>query len=103
MPIQSEADPTELAEDEIHPVAGNCLEYIRAIPPEMLDRYRRTFALEAKDGNRLAQVCEGTLNRLLSKQPVSDRYLMGLAWTLRDLVMLSHMQPEPEPKPESNE
>jgi len=28
-------------------------------------------------------VCAETLNRLMSSKPVSDRYLLGLAWTMR--------------------
>lgn len=43
------------------------------------------FASNAIEGNRLAEICHETLNRLLNGEPVSDRYLLGLTWTLRDM------------------
>jgi len=37
----------------------------------------------AIESNRLAEVCSGTLHRLMTQQPVSDRYILGLAWAVR--------------------
>lgn len=39
----------------------------------------------AIEGNRMAEICGETLRRMLRGEPVSDRYLMGLA-----LFLLSH-------------
>lgn len=33
----------------------------------------------AIEGNRLAEICSKTLERIIKKQPVGERYLMGLA------------------------
>jgi hypothetical protein len=35
-------------------------------------------------GNRFAEICGETLRRLLNHEPVSDRYLMGLALFLQE-------------------
>jgi len=45
---------------------------------------KEAMASCALSGNRTAEICLGTLNRLLNKEPVSDRYLMGLALFLLD-------------------
>ena len=45
-------------------------------------RYRTALSIAAQTGNRQAQICMGTIRRLTSSQPVSDRYLLGLAWTI---------------------
>lgn len=70
---------------EPHPSALSALEYIRSIPPDKLGMYRESLASSAMSGNRLAEVCFGTLLRLINGEPVSDRYLLGLAWTLMDV------------------
>ena len=47
-----------------------------------LSSYIEPFASCAIAGNRLAEVCSETLRRLIDHEPVSDRYLMGLAWAI---------------------
>lgn len=80
-----EADRTTLKPSEPHPAARSALNYIRKIPLTDLLLYQGAFATNAIEGNRLAEVCLGTLNRLLHFEPVSDRYLLGLAWTLMEM------------------
>ena len=70
--------------NEPHPAAYAAKLWIARQPPEDLLRWREAFASCAIEGNRLGDVCVETLNRLLAGQPVSDRYLLGLAWTMRD-------------------
>ena len=70
---------------EPHPAAKSALNYIRTIPYTDLVLYQEAFATNAIEGNRLAEICLGTLNRLLHSEPVSDRYLLGLAWTLMEM------------------
>jgi hypothetical protein len=38
--------------------------------------------MASETGNRQAQICMGTIGRLQRSEPVSDRYLLGLAWTI---------------------
>jgi hypothetical protein len=40
------------------------------------------FSSLALAGNRLAEVCYGTLRRLIGGEPVSDRYVSGFAWEI---------------------
>lgn len=44
--------------------------------------WQESFSSCAIDGNRLAEVCSETISRLINNQPVSDRYLLGLAWAM---------------------
>lgn len=67
---------------EPHPAASMAMDYIRSIPFIELMLYQEAFATNAIEGNRLAEICLGTLNRLLHSEPVSDRYLLGLAWAV---------------------
>jgi hypothetical protein len=61
------------------------MDFIRSMTMAELLLYREALASCAIEGNRMAEVCLGTLNRLLEHQPVSDRYLLGLAWYLKTL------------------
>jgi hypothetical protein len=48
-------------------------------------RFLESFANRSIEGNRLAEVCGETLLRLLNGRPISQRYLPGLAWTIRNM------------------
>ena len=50
-----------------------------------LQMAREAFASCAIESNRLGEVCTETLNRIMNNEPVSDRYLLGLAWALKGL------------------
>lgn len=73
-----------LKEGEYHPAADYAKSFILSIPFNDLLRWAESFASVAMSGNRLAEVCSETLDRLMGAQPVSDRYLLGLAWIIRD-------------------
>lgn len=74
-----------LTPSEPHPAARSALNYIKTVPYTDLVLYQAAFATNAIEGNRLAEICLGTINRLLHSEPVSDRYLLGLAWTLMEM------------------
>ena len=44
-------------------------------------------------GNRLAEICLSTIDRLAKGEPVGDRYLLGLAWTIMKLHNHDEMEP----------
>ena len=44
-----------------------------------------SFASCAIDGNRFAEVCGETLRRVMTGEPVSDRYILGLAWAVQGM------------------
>ena len=73
-------DPTEP-----HPSAFDAKEYIASLGAEKLMRYRESYASCALADNRLAEICGETLHRMMHGQPVSDRYLLGLAWSLKSM------------------
>ena len=74
---------------EPHPAAEGARQwligYIQRNDAHALLRLQESFASCAIEGNRLAEICSETLRRLLNKEPVSDRYLLGLVWTIRDM------------------
>jgi len=53
-------------------------------------RWQEAFASCAAGGNRSAEIMGETLRRALHGLPVSDRYILGLAWFLRDLEERIH-------------
>lgn len=68
---------------EPHPSVKNALACIGRLNLEELMAWQASFSSCAIGGNRLAEVCAETLRRLMDKEPVSDRYLLGLAWAMR--------------------
>lgn len=85
------ADPTTIAADEFHPAARQAYRWLKGFMITNSEDYLQyKFALQAAaaDGNRQAQICMGTIDRLSKAQPVSDRYLLGLCWTI--MAMYNH-------------
>lgn len=81
-------EETSIKEGEYHPAADLAMNWYNAFKIAQPKRYFRiveALASNALSGNRLAELCTSTINRLEKGEPVSDRYLLGLVWTLRDL------------------
>ena len=83
-------DRTTLAVNEPHPSVKIARALLQKKVTEGLDLlvWREAFASCAIEGNRAAEVCLGTVNRLLNSEPISDRYFMGLVFAIigRDLL-----------------
>jgi len=77
--------PGTLNPGEIHPAALDAMAYIRSVPTQDLFNLVEAFASVAASGNRSAEVCGETLQRILNGEPVSDRYILGLAWALKTM------------------
>ena len=77
--------PGQLIDFEAHPSAFAAQTYINSLSRADLMRCQESFASASLSGNRLADICGETLRRLLGGEPVSDRYLLGLAWQLKYL------------------
>lgn len=78
-------DTTELTPEEFHPAARSAYRWLKGYMVNNAEDYRRlrvSLQISADEGNRQAQVCMGTIERLENGQPISDRYLLGLAWTI---------------------
>lgn len=65
---------------EPHPAALDALQKIRGLGLSRIAQLQESFSSCAIEGNRFAEVCGETLNRMMASQPVSDRYVLGLAW-----------------------
>lgn len=72
-----------LNDGEPHPMAVIAADYIRSIPITDLHVHLEALSSCAIEGNRVGEVCGETLRRFLYHEPVSDRYLLGLAWYLK--------------------
>lgn len=72
----------ELKPTEPHPAVMSALPYLNNLGLAKLMRYAEVFASAALSGNRWAEICSETLDRLLRGDNVSDRYTLGLAWTI---------------------
>ena len=46
---------------------------------------QESLASTAIEGNDLSKEILGTLDRIKNKEPIGDRYLLQLAWFLRDM------------------
>jgi hypothetical protein len=68
---------------EPHPSAYDAMRFVLSHSLPELMVWQEAFASSAIEGNRLAEVCLGTLTRVLNKEPVSDRYILGLAWAMK--------------------
>lgn len=78
------SDPATLKSGEVHPITDRAYAYV-------LQNLSESVIAELKKGsemgnNRLCEVCYGTVLRLREGLPVSDRYLIGLAWLMRDML-----------------
>lgn len=83
-------DRSELAVTEYHPSADSALRWYKVWATDF-QRYmlmKESLASTAIENNRLAEICLGTIHRIENKEPVSDRYLLGLVWFLRGSVDL---------------
>lgn len=73
----------ELNPGEPHPSAKKAKEYIFSLGMHKLYKYLESFS--AIEGNRVGEICGETLDRLMIGKPVSDRYVLGLAWALKEM------------------
>lgn len=76
-------DTTSLKDGEPHPAAQAALQYLNALSLGEQQDFLLIFSSLALEGNRLAEVCYGTLRRIIDGEPVSDRYVLGLAWEIQ--------------------
>ena len=74
-----------LKDGEPHPIAYAAKDYIASLGVPKLMMYLESYSSCAIEGNRLGEICGETLDRLMHGQPVSDRYILGLAWSLKNM------------------
>lgn len=77
---------------EYHPAADSAMVWFKQTvlsDPRGYLIAKEALASTALSGNRLSEICLSTIERLRTNQPVSDRYLLGLCWTLKDLLKVT--------------
>lgn len=82
----------DLAPGEAHPAAFSAKAWLAALGVAELLRWQEAFASCALTDNRSAEISGETLRRLLAGEPVSDRYLLGLAWVIREGIKTNMRQ-----------
>lgn len=95
MGVDEEYEAGTLSPSEYHPAADMAMGWLKGYMVEHPIEYlvsKEALASNALSGNRLAEVCTGTIQRLAAGEPVSDRYLLGLAW----VMMWAHHKDEME-------
>lgn len=83
-------DETELLPTEHHMAADHAMTWFKlwqGTNPVEYSRLREAVASTALSGNRLSNILHGTLERLATGQPVSDRYLLGLCWYIKEIYL----------------
>jgi hypothetical protein len=70
---------------EFHPAASSAMSFIKSLGLGELAMWQESFSSCAIENNRLAEICSETLDRVMTGKPVSDRYLLGLAWTIKNM------------------
>ena len=68
---------------EPHPAVESARVWYNSIPYTEKTLWIESFASAAIEGNRLAEICLETMNRMRNREMVSDRYFLGLVWTMR--------------------
>ena len=74
---------------EFHPSATSAMSFVKrwSCDPDSFFT-KEAIASNAMSGSRHCQICFETLTRIDNNEPVSDRYLLGLAWFLKELEEL---------------
>ena len=69
-----------------HPAAYDAIAYLNSLGLKRRMVLLESFASCAIEGNKDAEVLADTLDRATSGRPVSDRYILGLAWYVRHIM-----------------
>lgn len=80
--------PGTLKLGEPHPAAIEALRYVVGLGFARQSILLEAFSSCAIEGSRLGEVCSETLHRAMRQDKVSDRYILGLAWTIRSMDLM---------------
>lgn len=78
-------DRGTLEGNEPHPSVYTAMKYVHSFSIHELFSFLEAFSSCAIEGNRLGEICSATLRRILNSEPVSDRYMLGLAWAIKGI------------------
>lgn len=83
--MKVEESPGTLQIGEPHPSAYDAYRYVNDLSFERKSVLMESFSSCALSGNRSAEIAAETLRRVMNGEPVSDRYILGLAWQIKSL------------------
>jgi hypothetical protein len=95
MPKSEPMNEHTLGPTEYHPAADSAMAWLKGYMVEHRHDYllaKEALASTALSGDRQAEICMSTIDRLAKGEPVSDRYLLGLAWTIMELAHHDEME-----------
>lgn len=78
-----------IQDGEYHPAADDAMIWFKTFVMKNAKQYliiKEAIHSSALSGNRLGEICSATIERLRKGEPVSDRYLLGLCWTIQRLA-----------------
>lgn len=78
--------------DSHHPAADSALAWLQRFMITDIEKWlliKEAIYSTALSGNKMANYCVGTIERLEAAAPVSDRYLLGLAWVVNGMAAQS--------------
>lgn len=82
-----EVDKSDIAQDEWHPSAELARRWLNKEvekDPTYLSRWLESLtSCNIDNQSRLNDICIGSIKRILNREKISDRYLLGLVWMLR--------------------
>lgn len=64
-------------------MAPNALRFVKE---HLAAIHVEALASSALEGNRTAEICLSTYKRIQENKSISDRYVLGLAWFVKELV-----------------
>lgn len=76
------SDRGTLKVGEPHPAVKDAIAYMQSLSLEDITKWLAAFSSCSIEGNRFGEVCAETMRRLSDGEPVSDRYLLGLAFAI---------------------
>jgi hypothetical protein len=78
-----------IQDGEYHPIADDAMHWLRQFMLTQPHEYaiiKESIYSTALSGHRASELCASTITRLANSEPVSDRYLLALAWLVRSLA-----------------
>ena len=83
--MTAEELPGTLRIGEPHPASHDAYRYVNDLSFDRKSILMASFSSCALSGNRSSEIAAETLRRVMHGEPVSDRYVLGLAWQIKSL------------------
>ena len=75
-----------LNSDEPHPAYITALNFLNSIPIGEFPKIKEFMEKNSKDGVKIGEVCVWAIDRFMTGKPLTDRHILGLAWTIIAMI-----------------